>query len=181
MSQLTHRQVLRTAWVLLLGWILAPALMAQGETITLQGTVTNERGAALPGATVIPLEQQRAAVVTDNDGSYTLELRQGTAWTLRFGFVGYKAQERTVPATVTGTQRIDVRLAAGVALDASEVVADGERTKPVQRINPKVAARIPSPAAPLKTCSSKPQSISTANCPAVTTCGAEVLTRTWST
>ena len=118
---------------------------AQGETITIQGTVTNGRGAALPGATIIPLEQQRAAVVTDNDGSYTLELRQGTAWTLRFGFVGYTSQERTVPASATGIQRLDVRLTAGVALNASEVVADGERTKPVQRINPKVAARIPSP------------------------------------
>ncbi|MBO75279.1 MAG: TonB-dependent receptor, partial [Flavobacteriales bacterium] len=40
---------------------------------------------------------------------------------------------------------MDVRLSAGVALNTSEVVADGERTKPVQRINPKVAARIPSP------------------------------------
>ena len=48
-------------------------------------------------------------------------------------------------ASATGIQRLDVRLTAGVALNASEVVADGERTKPVQRINPKVAARIPSP------------------------------------
>ena len=49
------------------------------------------------------------------------------------------------PPQPLASQRIDVRLAAGVALNASEVVADGERTKPVQRINPKIAARIPSP------------------------------------
>ncbi|HBE12405.1 MAG TPA: TonB-dependent receptor, partial [Flavobacteriales bacterium] len=145
MKWMTRSLVLLAAWCFLLGGMCTAELHAQGETITIQGTVTNGRGAALPGATIIPLEQQRAAVVTDNDGSYTLELRQGTAWTLRFGFVGYTSQERTVPASATGIQRLDVRLTAGVALNASEVVADGERTKPVQRINPKVAARIPSP------------------------------------
>ena len=145
MKWMTRSLVLLAAWCFMLGGMCKAELQAQGETITIQGTVTNGRGAALPGATIIPLEQQRAAVVTDNDGSYSLELRQGTAWTLRFGFVGYTSQERTVPASATGIQRLDVRLTAGVALNASEVVADGERTKPVQRINPKVAARIPSP------------------------------------
>ena len=110
-----------------------------------------------------------------------LELRQGTAWTLRFGFVGYTSQECTVPASATGIQRLDVRLTAGVALNASEVVADGERTKPVQRINPKSRRAFPLPEVPLKTCSFKPRSISRASCPAGTTCVEEVLTRTSST
>ncbi|MBN32048.1 MAG: hypothetical protein CL845_08710 [Crocinitomicaceae bacterium] len=145
MISLLHRLGRRVECLVLFGWMAVTTLTAQSETIIIQGTVTNVRGAALPGATVIPLEQQSAAVVTDNDGSYTLELQRGTTWTLRFGFVGYKTQKRTLPSSTGLFQRLDVQLAAGVALNASEVVANGERTKPVQRINPKVAARIPSP------------------------------------
>ena len=126
--------------------LLAPTRgQAQAELLTIRGTVKGERGMALPGATVIPEQAQRSAVVTDDGGNYTLQLPAGVAWTLKFGFVGYQSQERTLPSTASGEITLDVRLNAGVALNASEVIADGERTKPVQRINPKVAARIPSP------------------------------------
>ena len=156
-------------------------VMAQGETITIQGTVTNERGAALPGCHHHPA---RAATSRRGHGQRWF-IYTGTAarhrMDLAFRFCRLQIPRTHRSRLVTGTQRIDVRLTAGVALDASEVVADGERTKPVQRINPKSRRAFPLPAAPLKTCSFKPQSISRASCPAGTTCVEEVLTRTSST
>ena len=66
MKRITRSLVLLAAWCFLLGGMWTAELHAQGETITIQGTVTNGRGAALPGATIIPLEQQRAADLASN-------------------------------------------------------------------------------------------------------------------
>ena len=133
-----------TRYMLLAGlWMFSGGLLAQ-ELGGVQGMVTNEKGAPLPGATIIPLEQQSAAVTTNERGEYTVQLREGT-WTVRFGFVGFTTIEKTIQIKANAIQTLHIRLIPGVALGASEVIADGERTGPVQRIDPKVATRIPSP------------------------------------
>ena len=117
----------------------------QPQLGVLQGVVKNRSGQPLPGATVIPLEQKSAAVVTDADGRYIVSLRSNQKWTVRFGFVGYKSSESVVELGSETPTELNVMLIPGVALATSEVIADGERTGPIQRINPKIAARIPSP------------------------------------
>jgi hypothetical protein len=112
---------------------------------TLRGTVRNQSGQALPGATVIPLDQKSAAVVTEVDGTFELQLRANRSWTVRFGFVGFQTKEVTVELRESFPTEQNITLIPGVALKTSEVIADGERTGPIQRIDPKVAARIPSP------------------------------------
>lgn len=111
----------------------------------LKGVVKNRSGQPLPGATVIPLEQKSAAVVTGTDGRYEVALRANQKWTVRFGFVGFKSNEILVELGSETPTELNVILIPGVALETSEVIADGERTGPIQRINPKIAARIPSP------------------------------------
>ena len=142
-----HPRVFRLIVLWLVG-IAVDGTFSQGlkaqELGIITGTIRNERGTLLPGATVVPMEQQRAAVMADETGTYSLELRPGT-WTLRFGFVGFNATEQVVQLQAGQTLSLDMRLIAGIALKASEVVADGDRTSPVQRIDPKVATRIPSP------------------------------------
>jgi hypothetical protein len=110
-----------------------------------RGIVKNKSGEPLPGATVIPLEQKSASVVTDLDGAFELQLRTNQTWTIRFGFVGFQSQEKIVVLNETEPTIVTVTLIPGVALQTSEVIADGARTGPIQRIDPKVAARIPSP------------------------------------
>jgi hypothetical protein len=110
-----------------------------------RGLVKNKSGEPLPGATVIPLEQKSASVVTDLDGAFELQLRTNQTWTIRFGFVGFQSQEKIVVLNETEPTIVTVTLIPGVALQTSEVIADGARTGPIQRIDPKVAARIPSP------------------------------------
>ncbi len=132
-----------SGWLLAMIFVSSMGLSAQTGLIT--GTVTSFDGTPLPGATVIPVEMTSAAVLTDTRGRYTLELRTGTPWTLRFGFVGYQTQERVLTLSELEPLSYSVRLKAGVALGTSEVIADGTRSAPVQRIDPKVASRIPSP------------------------------------
>lgn len=111
----------------------------------LQGTVGSSDGSPLPGATVIPEDQASAGMVTDRDGKYLIQLNAGVPYTIRFGFVGYRTEQRVITPVAGDTLTFSIRLQAGVALATSEVFADGERTSPVQRIDPKVASRIPSP------------------------------------
>ncbi len=124
--------------------LLATQTLHAQEKGTIQGTVTNDAGSPLPGATVIPLDQQSSAVVTNNRGEYSIKLRPGP-WIVRFGFVGFKSQDAVFNVQAADTLVKNIQLRAGVALSTSEVIADGDRSAPVQRIDPKVASRIPSP------------------------------------
>lgn len=116
------------------------------SAIHISGRVTDSAGEVLPGATVIPLNFNRGAALTDEQGRYHLELPPEHRWVVRYSFVGYETVENVFDGLQGGDTLVkNIRLRAGVALGTSEVVADGERTSPIQRINPKIANRIPSP------------------------------------
>ena len=78
------------AITLLIGGLIAiPRAQAQTRIIT--GTVTDETGQKLPGATVTVLNQT-TGTVTDINGAYSLSV-DNAAETLVFSFVGYLTQE----------------------------------------------------------------------------------------
>ncbi len=96
----------------------------QQRTVT--GTVTDQRGDPLPGATVV-IKGTTQGTVTDADGNYSLSNVPGDA-TLVFSFVGMETQE----INVANRTRIDVTLQEeAVALE--EVVAVGYGTQ--KRVN----------------------------------------------
>jgi hypothetical protein len=128
--------VLGALFITLGGW---------GQVTWIEGSVKSSDGSELPGATVIPVGQERSGMVTDLRGKYRIQLKGDVPCTIRFGFVGFRTEERTVTPLAGDTLYLPIILTAGVALAASEVFADGDRTSPVQRIDPKVASRIPSP------------------------------------
>ena len=117
-------------------------LAGSAQTYRVFGRVTDAAGRPLPGATVLP-QGRRSAAVTDVDGRYDLPLRDPGEVAIRFTFIGYDPLTRKTIPTPEGT-RLDVRLRAGVALNQAEVEADGTRTSPIQRIDPRVASRVPS-------------------------------------
>ncbi|MEK9604165.1 MAG: SusC/RagA family TonB-linked outer membrane protein [Flavobacteriaceae bacterium] len=67
------------------------AVVAQDRSI--QGTVTDDAGIPLPGATVVILETNQGTT-TDFDGNYSINASDGQ--TLSISFVGYSTQEITV-------------------------------------------------------------------------------------
>lgn len=147
----------------------------------IQGTVGSSDGSPLPGATVIPVDNVSAGMVTNQDGKYRIQLNAGVPYTIRFGFVGYRTEQRIITPIAGDTLTFAIRLQAGVALATSEVFADGERTSPVQRIDPKSPLESLRLVARLKTCSFKHRLTSTASSQAGTTFVAVHLMRTWST
>ncbi|NEW83708.1 MAG: TonB-dependent receptor [Mariniphaga sp.] len=88
----------------------------QGKKVT--GKVTDSAGASLPGVSVV-VKGTTTGVVTDNNGSYSLQNVQANA-TLQFSFVGMKMKEITVGAQTS----INVSLAEE-AIGIEEVVAIG--------------------------------------------------------
>ena len=101
----------------------APAPFEPVATIT--GTVTDETGVGLPGATVILKGDASTGTITDIEGNYSISIPDDTPNpVLAFSFVGYTTQE--VP--VDNQSVIDVQLGADVT-SLEEVVVVGYGTQ----------------------------------------------------
>ena len=87
-----------------------------------KGTVTDENGVPLPGATVIELGTQNG-VSSDFDGNFNINVGQDS--NLEFSYVGYKSQL----IKVAGQNQINVSLSPNNELDEVVVVAYGTQTK----------------------------------------------------
>ena len=90
---------------------------AQEKTIS--GTVLDENGLPLPGATVV-IQNTTTGVSTDFDGNYSISASSGDV--LQFSYVGYATQTKTVGSANT----INVTLQPDNALE--EVVVQAYRT-----------------------------------------------------
>ncbi|MEQ8471787.1 MAG: TonB-dependent receptor [Marinoscillum sp.] len=86
----------------------------------ISGTVTDENGESLPGAT-ITVKGTTNGTITDIDGKYSLNVEEGDV--LIFSFVGYQPQE----VTIDGQTNINVALELDLQ-DLQEVVVIGYQT-----------------------------------------------------
>ena len=81
---------------LLCVFLISGGLWAQQTSVA--GTVTDESGLPLPGATII-VENTNRGVTTDFDGNYSIEAQAGEV--LLVSYVGYTTQRITVGPTAT--------------------------------------------------------------------------------
>lgn len=95
--------------------LLSGFLFAQ-KSVT--GTITDQEGVPLPGATIVVVETNEGAT-TDFDGNYTISAAEGS--TLEISFVGYESQQVVVGAD--GVYNVSLR--EGNALDEIVVTALG--------------------------------------------------------
>ncbi len=109
---------------LLLG-LLFSSLGLWGQTLTVRGTVTNQDGEVLPGASVL-IKGTTSGTSTNANGGYQLQVENATQAVLVFRFVGFDEQE--VP--VAGRTTINVTLTESL-INLKEVVVIGYGT--VQR------------------------------------------------
>lgn len=107
------KQSLLVLWLVL---SVTGSLLAQ-RTIT--GTVTDEQGEPLIGASVL-VEDTQIGTITDIDGQYTLEVPED-AQQLVFSYTGF----RTETVELGASDVIDVTLVEGVVLDEAVVTAVG--------------------------------------------------------
>ena len=113
-------------------WAAVPLIAAQGDQARLTGRVTDESGAALPGATVMVTPEKSSkpiVVVTDNVGQYkTPPLAPGT-YAVTFEMPGFES--RTNPSVVLGPGEVFVLdRQLGLAQLTETVTVTGEVPKP---------------------------------------------------
>ena len=94
------------------------ALTLSAYAQQISGTVSDENGVPLPGATVV-VEGTSIGVSTDFDGNYSIDASQGDV--LVFSYVGYQSQSVPVGASST----VDVSLEPDSLLDEVVVTALG--------------------------------------------------------
>ena len=111
----TMKQSIQYGVVWLLGIALMSPLFGWSQGLV-TGTVSDENGMPLPGATVM-VEETNAGTTTDFDGNYQISADVGQ--TLAFGYVGYEWQKEIVDGIAT----INVQLSPANELD--EVVLTG--------------------------------------------------------
>ena len=125
------------------GMIVSASICGQG-TFTLSGTVSDTNGDVLPGAAVLVEENMRLGVTTDAQGQYRIEFPSPGPWTIKASFVGH------TPATWTliferSTSFKNFRLVPGTNLREAEVIDNGPSDVTVQKIDPRLANKIPTP------------------------------------
>jgi TonB-linked SusC/RagA family outer membrane protein len=101
--------------ILTFGFILCSGLLFAQQTVT--GTITDEKGVPLPGATVA-VKGTSNATTSDFDGNYAIQAANGEV--LVVSFVGYTAQEFMVSSSTA-----DVNLSLSTELDEVVVTAFG--------------------------------------------------------
>ncbi|MFW6201485.1 MAG: carboxypeptidase-like regulatory domain-containing protein, partial [Gemmatimonadota bacterium] len=116
---------IRLAAILALATAPAPAVVAAQETGRVSGTVVDDAGEPVYGASVSSVEARRGTL-TDDDGRYTLELPAGRH-TIEVTMLGYAARSSTVTVTAGGEADLDFSLARDV-LALQEIVVTGTRT-----------------------------------------------------
>lgn len=96
---------------------LNPTIKLNSFFAAISGTVTDEKGQALPGVSVYD-KQSKKSTTTDGDGKFMLDVSNGT--TLVFSYIGYETQEISVASGKT----INIRLKES-SNTLNEVVAIG--------------------------------------------------------
>lgn len=103
--------------------------VAQNQGTVIQGTVSDEKGVTLPGATV-SVKDTKVSVVTDINGKYSVTI-PANAKTLVFSFIGAEKQEVLIGAKTT----INVTLKSSTTSLAEVTVAIGYGQQKRQDVN----------------------------------------------
>jgi hypothetical protein len=132
--------------LLLILLTLCQLAFAQKKPAIVSGRVVDENEKPLPNVSVVILGRQ-TGIVTNDSGSFRIQVPAGRAFALVFSFTGYKTEQRNFLLNEQEQERIVVRLERG-ARQLQEVVVTDDRERReagLVRINPKAAINIPSP------------------------------------
>lgn len=121
------RKILRIA-LLFMSLLICAGVRAQNQGTVIKGTVTDEKGVTLPGATVT-VKGAKINAITDIDGKYSIQVPPAGK-TLVFSFIGMEAQE----ALIGNRAIINVKLLL-TSNALADVVVIGYGTQKRQDVN----------------------------------------------
>jgi TonB-linked SusC/RagA family outer membrane protein len=121
------RKILRIA-LLFMSLLICAGVRAQNQGTVIKGTVTDEKGVTLPGATVT-VKGAKINAITDIDGKYSIQV-PSAGKTLVFSFIGMESQE----ALIGNRAIINVKLLL-TSNALADVVVIGYGTQKRQDVN----------------------------------------------
>ncbi|MCR8558067.1 TonB-dependent receptor [Mucilaginibacter sp. BJC16-A38] len=121
------RKILRIA-LLFMSLLICAGVRAQNQGTVIKGTVTDEKGVTLPGATVT-VKGAKINAITDIDGNYSIQV-PSAGKTLVFSFIGMESQEVLIGNRAT----INVKLLL-TSNALADVVVIGYGTQKRQDVN----------------------------------------------
>ena len=134
------------AAVVLMAAISPLSALAQSTdgNFVLTGSVVDTQGTPLPGAAVLVSEDIRLGVTSKVDGTFEITFPSEGPWNIRASFVGHQAEDWTLRFK---SARADhkFKLTPGTSLREAEVVGNGPRDVTVQKIDPRLAGKVPTP------------------------------------
>jgi hypothetical protein len=112
---------------------------------TVEGNVRGSEGIILTGASIITLQNNRIGTSADEFGDFKLSLPSSGPWTLRCSMIGYEMTEIPIDFGVSKSTTIQIVLKSIVTIGAAEIIESGRNNVSIQRIDPRVTSRIPTP------------------------------------
>jgi len=146
------RSLVFLALIVISVWALPVLGQVDVATATLKGTVTDQQGSVVPGATITATSIDRGTsktAKTDGDGAYRIPLLQPGAYQVQIEAQGFgKAVAESVGLTVGQSLVYDVQLAAGGVSAQVSVTADApliqvEQTQQANTINQAQVENLP--------------------------------------
>lgn len=132
----------------LLLWLFCCAyaqVAAQVETVSISGRVTDDTGKPMELVNVLVVELNTGSV-TRVDGSYALDVPSGRSLTIRYQYIGYVTQERTLRVKAGSDTRLDVVLKLGAFMMEGVSVEDRmDRSSNMVKIDPKISQSLANP------------------------------------
>jgi len=126
------RKTLRLA-LLFVSLLICAGLRAQSQGTVIKGTVTDEKGVTLPGATVT-VKGAKVNAITDINGNYSIDVPTNGR-TLVFSFIGMETQEIAIGNKTT----INAKLVL-TANNLADVVVIGYGTQKKQDVNGSISS-----------------------------------------
>src|SRR5579863_2051837 len=119
------RSIVGAGLLLLAGSV---SLFAQGSEGRISGTITDQSGAAVPGAKVTVTDEQRnvsRVLTTDSSGSYAAPNLIASTYDVHVEFQGFKSSDRkNLVLDVAQDLRVDVSLQTGEQTETVVVTAE---------------------------------------------------------
>ena len=126
--RITRKAALVAAMALIAASISAPPALAQALYAAIVGTIADQSGAPVPGATVTATNQGTGLKVdtqTDGDGNYTFRNLQPGVYDLTTSLQGFRELKKTgIRLTAGNPIRQDLKLEVGTVAEAVTVTAE---------------------------------------------------------
>jgi len=115
------------------------------QTHSISGVVKGDNNELLPGASIYMMENPRFGTSADTNGKFSLQVPHSGPWTMKCSMVGFTRKEVPIVFESTTNLALTIILESTVKIGEAEVLSRGEKNSTLRRIDPRVAAKIPTP------------------------------------